>query len=152
MAPVLLVLCRLVQGFSAGGESTGSGIFLIEHAPSDRRGLYASVTPATNNIGTMVGVLVGMAVTATTTPEQLASWGWRMPFLTAAPLALAGLYLRLGVEESPVFAAVRAEGDVASAPLVQESKLAKKSMLVMFAWATTYTVTSASWLRFSCRT
>lgn len=141
MAPVLLVLCRLVQGFSAGGESTGGDIFLVEHAPPGKRGLFASVTPAMNNIGTLVGVLVAVVMTSTTTPEQLASWGWRLPFLAAAPLALVGLYLRLGVDESPVFAAARAEGDIASAPLTEAFRVAKKPMLVMFAWAITYTVT-----------
>ncbi|MFE3002884.1 MFS transporter [Nocardia sp. NPDC059246] len=139
-APVLLVLCRLVQSFSAGGEYTGSNIFVIEHAPSGRRGLYASISPAVSYTPVVVGVLVAEVMTSTTTPEQLTAWGWRVPFLAAAPLALVGLYLRWRVDESPEFAALRAQGKLESAPLKQAFKVAKGPMLILIGWAMAYAV------------
>lgn len=134
-APILLVLCRLLQGFSLGGEFTGASIFIIEHAPWRRRGRYASIAYAISFISVVVGAAVGAAMTSTTTPEQLASWGWRIPFLAAAPLALIGVYLRLRVADSPVFTALRTEGEVESAPVVQAFKVAKKPMLTLVGWA-----------------
>lgn len=133
-APVLLLLCRLVQGFSAGGEYSGANIFLVEHAPAGRRGLYVSIVPASTAIATSFGALVAVAVTSTTTSEQLASWGWRVPFLVGAPLALIGLYLRLRVDESPVFDALRTEGHIESAPVVRALKVAKRPMVILIGW------------------
>lgn len=138
-APILLLVCRLVQGFSAGGEYTGATIFVVEHAPVAKRGRYASVSPITSVLGYALGALVTMIVTSSTTHEQLLSWGWRVPFLTAVPLALTGLYLRLRVQESPVFAELGDEGDLESAPVVQAMKTAKKPILI----ALGYTMTNA---------
>lgn len=133
-APVLLLVCRLVQGFSAGGEFTGSTVFVLEHAPDNRRGRYASVGAAAIYCGTASGVLVSVLMTSTTSVEQLGSWGWRVPFLLAAPLAVVGLYLRLRVEDSPVFEALQEHGQVESAPLVETFRVAKKPMLVLIGW------------------
>lgn len=133
-APVLLLVCRVVQGFSAGGEYTGASIFVIEHAPRGRRGRYASVGVAAFYGGVTFGVLASVVATSTTTAEQLASWGWRVPFLLAVPLAVVGLYLRLHVEDSPVFAALQDARQVESVPVVQAFRVAKKSMLVLFCW------------------
>lgn len=135
LAPVLLLLCRLLQGFSVGGEFTGAAVFILEHTPWHRRGRYASINYAIGLIGVIVGAMAAVVMTSTTTSEQLDSWGWRVPFLLAAPLALSGVYLRLRVEDSPVFTALRAEGEVESAPLVQAFKVAKKPMLVLLGWA-----------------
>lgn len=134
VAPVLLIVCRLAQGFSAGGEYTGAAIFVVEHAPSDRRGRYVSIGAAAAYVGTMFGVVAAVTMTSTTTAEQLASWGWRIPFLLAAPLAVVGLYLRLRVADSPVFTALQDKGQVESAPIVQAFKVAKKPMLVLIGW------------------
>ncbi|MFE3572666.1 MFS transporter, partial [Bacillus subtilis] len=133
-APILLLLCRMVQGFSAGGEYSSANIFMIEYAPYRMRGRYASVAPAAGAFSAMFAPMVAVAATSTTTTAQLASWGWRLPFLAAAPLALIGLYLRLRVEESPVFAELRARGNVEPAPLKQAFKIAKKPMVVLFLW------------------
>ncbi|MFE3003473.1 MFS transporter, partial [Nocardia sp. NPDC059246] len=106
-AAVLLFICRLAQGFSAGGEYSGSAAFVIEHAPPGRRGRYASFVTISVFASAVFAVLVAMLTTSATTPEQLATWGWRLPFFVAAPLAVVGLYLRLRVDESPVFEALR---------------------------------------------
>jgi MFS transporter, MHS family, proline/betaine transporter len=139
-APALLLLCRLVQGFSAGGEFAGSAILVIEHTPPGHRGRCASFIGISVTLGTAFGALVSVFVTSTTTPEQLASWAWRLPFVAAAPLALVGLYLRLRVDESPVFTALQTEGHVESAPVVQALKVAKTPMLILIGWVMTQSV------------
>ncbi|MGW4126031.1 MFS transporter [Nocardia sp. NPDC004711] len=141
-APVLLFLCRLVQGFSAGGEFSGATIFLVEHARPGHRGRYASYSSIPAAIGPMCAALVVVATNAMMSREQLESWGWRVPFLLAAPLALIGLYLRLRVEESPVFSAIRTEGRVESAPIMRALKAAKKPMLIMVGYAMANAVAS----------
>ncbi|MFE3003358.1 MFS transporter [Nocardia sp. NPDC059246] len=143
-APMLLLACRLVQGFSVGGEYTGSLVFVAEHAPLGKRGRYASIPSAASYVAGIFGVSVALSVTATTTPEQLASWAWRVPFLLAAPLALVGVYLRVRVEESPEFAAMQAAGDIESAPVKKALKVAKKPMLILIGWVMAVSV--ASWL------
>ncbi|MFE5700332.1 MFS transporter [Rhodococcus koreensis] len=135
VAVVLLILLRLVQGFSAGGEYSGSAVFVIEHASPSRRGRYASFVFVSCAAGTMCGIVAALITTTATTPEQLVSWGWRVPFLAAAPLALIGLYLRLRVDESPEFAALRNAGQVESSPVRQALKVAKKPMLILIGWA-----------------
>lgn len=140
-APILLLTCRLVQGFAAGGEFTGAAIFVIEHAPVSKRGRYASVGYIFVFLAYASAALVSAAMTSTTTAEQLMSWGWRVPFLLAAPLALVGLYLRLRVEDSPVFTALQSEGELESAPLLQAFKTAKKPMLILIGWSMAPAVT-----------
>ena len=108
MAPILLLLARLVQGFSTGGEYGGATTFIAEFAPDKRRGFYGSWL----EVGTCAGFALGAAVAALLTgalnQDQLLSWGWRVPFLLAGPLGLIGLYIRLRLEETPAF---RALGD-----------------------------------------
>lgn len=135
VAPVLLLVCRLVQGFAAGGEFTGASIFIIEHAPPGRRGRYAAVGYVFVFLASAAGALVSAVMTSVTSPEQLASWGWRVPFISAVPLALIGLYLRLRVGDSPVFAALRSKGHIEAAPVVQALEVAKKPMLILIGWS-----------------
>ncbi|MDH6214028.1 MFS transporter [Streptomyces pseudovenezuelae] len=102
-APVLLILFRLVQGFSTGGEYGGASTFIAEYAPDARRGYYGSFL----ELGTLAGY-VGAAglVTALTTALDsggMEAWGWRVPFLVAGPIGLIGLYLRLKLDETPAF-------------------------------------------------
>ncbi len=101
-APILLVILRLVQGLSAGGEWAGAGLMALEHARPHRRGLWSSVA----QIGVGSGIALSLFVFSlfSRLPEEtFLSWGWRIPFLGAALLVVVGLYIRLKVEESPVF-------------------------------------------------
>lgn len=102
-ASALLVLTRLVQGFSTGGEYGGAMTFVAEHAPDKRRGLMASWL----EFGTLTGFVMGsglvVALTLLLPPPDLESWGWRIPFLVGGPLGLVGLYLRFKLGETPVF-------------------------------------------------
>jgi MHS family proline/betaine transporter-like MFS transporter len=102
-APTLLILFRLVQGFSTGGEYGGASTFIAEYAPDRRRGFFGSFL----ELGTLAGY-VGAAglvtvLTALLGGDGMESWGWRVPFLVAGPIGLIGLYLRLKLDETPAF-------------------------------------------------
>lgn len=116
-APVLLVVLRLVQGFSAGGEMGGASAFVAEYSPPKRRGYLVSWVEMGCIAGFLLGSVVVLLLNLALTPEQMQSWGWRIPFLMAAPLGVIGLYIRNRLEETPEFAAMRAEGKVAKHPL-----------------------------------
>ncbi len=103
VAPVLLLTCRLLQGFSAGGEIAGANVFVFEHAQPGRAGRAVSVNMAASSLGFAGAAAVGWLMTVVMDAGQLASWGWRLPFAMAAPLGLIGLYLRWRVAESPAF-------------------------------------------------
>ncbi len=118
-APVLLLLLRFLQGLGLGGEWGGAVLLTAEHAPERRRGLWASFP----QIGPAVGFLLAnglmLGLSASLTDAQFASWGWRVPFWAAGLLALAGLWLRRSVEETPQFRALAATGRRADAPLAE---------------------------------
>ncbi|MFD8565827.1 glycine betaine/L-proline transporter ProP [Streptomyces sp. NPDC057694] len=102
-APILLLLARMVQGFSTGGEYGGATTFVAEYSPDRRRGFLSSWL----DFGTFVGYALGSALVTVLnmalTDDQMLSWGWRLPFLIAGPLGVIGLYMRLKLEESPAF-------------------------------------------------
>ncbi|MEU8995429.1 glycine betaine/L-proline transporter ProP [Streptomyces caniferus] len=102
-APILLLICRLVQGFSTGGEYAGATTYIAEYAPDTRRGFLGSWL----DFGTFVGYSLGSGLvtllTAVLGDDGLVDWGWRLPFLVAGPLGLIGLYMRLRLEETPAF-------------------------------------------------
>ena len=93
-APILLLLLRMVQGLSVGGEFTTSIIYMVEHAPKNRRGFVGSFAVLGSVGGILLGSAVGAFLAAILTPEQLESWGWRIPFFMGLLLGVAGLYLR----------------------------------------------------------
>ncbi|BAU72089.1 MFS transporter [Metapseudomonas furukawaii] len=103
LAPLLLLLIRLVQGFSASGEYAGAAAFLAEYAPDDKRGFYTSLVPASTAAGLLFGSLFAALLYSQLDSEQLHEWGWRIPFLLAAPLGLIGRYIRLHLQDTPKF-------------------------------------------------
>lgn len=103
LAPLLLLLIRLVQGFSASGEYAGAAAFLAEYAPDKKRGFYTCLVPASTAAGLLFGSLFAAGLYSQLDSEQLHSWGWRLPFLLAAPLGLIGRYIRLHLEDTPKF-------------------------------------------------
>jgi MFS family permease len=131
-APLILVLMRLIQGVSAGGEWGGSVLMSMEHAPK-RRGLSSSVA----QMGLYGGILLAngvFALAAAATGDAFLDWGWRIPFLISAVLVVIGLWIRLGVEESPVFKqareqAERSVGDKPRMPLVDVLRDPKNLLL-----------------------
>ncbi|UPK75182.1 MFS transporter [Nocardioidaceae bacterium SCSIO 66511] len=146
LAPALLVITRLGQGFFSGGEYTGASTFLVEHAPADRRGMWAGISVAT---GTVPFAFAGFIVLAfTTMPDSTYdAIGWRIPFLIAGPLALVGLYLRLKVAETPQFQNLEESGKKESAPLGTVFAEHRRAVLLVMAIAglnsvAMYTLTS----------
>lgn len=99
-ATALLVLVRLLQGFSAGGEVGGSATFISESSPRHLRATFGAFTPMGSTGGFALAAAVAGAVTALTTPEQMTSWGWRIPFLLALPLTLLCIWARTRVKET----------------------------------------------------
>ena len=102
-APILLVLCRMFQGFSTGGQWGGAAAFLVEYAPPDRRGLISSFQQAATAIGMLFGTLIAAVLTYGLPEHAFFSWGWRIPFLLGFVLGPVGHYLRTRVGETPAF-------------------------------------------------
>ncbi|MBT2264470.1 MFS transporter [Rhodococcus erythropolis] len=102
-APILLVLLRLLQGFSTGGEYGGASTFVAEYAPDKRRGFFASFLEFGTLAGYVAAAGIVTVIQTVVSAEDLLQWGWRIPFLIAGPLGLIGLYLRLRLEETPAF-------------------------------------------------
>ncbi|MCA0201429.1 MAG: MFS transporter [Proteobacteria bacterium] len=102
-APALLIALRLVQGFSTGGEYGGAATFIAEHSPDARRGYYGSFLEVGTLAGFSLGALLMLGFAVTLGDDVMRAWGWRLPFLIAAPLGIVGLYLRAQIAETPVF-------------------------------------------------
>ncbi|MFC5285836.1 MFS transporter [Actinokineospora guangxiensis] len=117
LAPILVILARLIQGFSAGGEYGGAATFIAEYAPDRRRGFLGSWL----EFGTLTGFFLGAGVVTTCTvvlgDAAMVEWGWRIPFLLAGPLGLVGLYLRTKLEDTPLFRELSAKEEVSRSPL-----------------------------------
>ncbi len=115
-APVILVGLRLVQGLAVGGEYGGAATYLAEHAPSSRRGLFTGFIQTTATVGFLLSLLLILAVRAQLGEAAFADWGWRIPFLTSALLLVVSLWIRLRLQESPLFQQMKAEGRTSHAP------------------------------------
>jgi len=109
-APALMVVLRMIQGFSTGGEYGGAATFMAEYAPTRRRGMLGSCLEVGTLSGFSAGALLMLGFSVALEPQQMQSWGWRIPFLLAAPLGLIGLYLRSRLAETPVFRELEDEG------------------------------------------
>lgn len=128
---IMLVVARLLQGFSTGGEYTGAGLFVVEHAPDGRRGFYGSVHQAGIGIGLFLGSVSGTLLTMLLPAADIAAYGWRLPFILGGALGLLGLFMRLHVAESPQFEKAKQAGAVAAAPIVEAARTHLGTMLVV---------------------
>ncbi len=102
-APILLLLCKLAQGFSVGGEYTGAAVFVAEYAPDRQRGFLGSWLDFGSIAGFVLGAGLVVLLQTSLTEANFQEWGWRIPFLIAGPLGVLGLYLRHAAEETPAF-------------------------------------------------
>jgi MFS family permease len=107
-APILLLVCRLVQGFAVGGEWGGAVLMAAEHGSDDRRGFWSSWPQAGVPLGNLLATGVLFVLAAFQSDAQFEAWGWRIPFLLSAVLVIIGLYVRLQLEESPVYKEAKA--------------------------------------------
>jgi predicted MFS family arabinose efflux permease len=116
-APVLLIGLRLVQGLALGGEYGGAATYVAEHAPQGRRGFYTSWIQTTATVGLLMALLLIYGLRTWQGEAVFADWGWRIPFLLSAVLLVVSIWIRMQLEESPVFAKMKAEGKGSKAPL-----------------------------------
>jgi predicted MFS family arabinose efflux permease len=132
-APVLLIALRLVQGLALGGEYGGAATYVAEHAPPGRRGFYTSFIQTTATLGLFLALLVVIGLRTWLGEEAFAAWGWRLPFLLSILLLAVSLWVRLKLEESPVFARMKAEGKGSKAPLTEAFARWGNARLVLIA-------------------
>lgn len=116
-APSLLILLRVIQGFSAGGEWGGAALMSVEHAPVNKRGLFGAYPQIGVPCGMILATFVVWAITAVIGTEAFMEWGWRIPFLLSFVLIVVGHLIRRTVEESPVFELMQQRKAKSSAPL-----------------------------------
>lgn len=117
LAPILLAVLRLGQGFSGGGEASGSSTFLSEHAPAARRGFWTGISNASQTLPFVVAAILMTGIESSMSNEAYLSWGWRIPFLLSAPLSLVGLYLRTKLDDTPAFVELARSGQLVEAPV-----------------------------------
>jgi MFS family permease len=119
LAPALLVVLRLVQGFAVAGEISGASAMILEHAPFGRRGYFASFTLQGVQAGQILAAAVFLPLAAFLPDGAFTEWGWRVPFLLSAFVVVAGYFIRREVAETPAFTAAGRQGDLSSRPVVQ---------------------------------
>ncbi|WP_428628020.1 MFS transporter [Sphingopyxis sp.] len=118
-APVLLVVLRLLQGLALGGEYGGAATYVAEHAPEGKRGLFTSFIQTTATLGLFAALGVVITIRSLIGEEAFADWGWRLPFLISIILLGVSLWIRMQLNESPVFQKMKDEGTTSKAPLTE---------------------------------
>jgi MFS family permease len=119
IAPIILIALRLVQGLALGGEYGGAAIYVAEHAPPGKRGLYTSWIQTTATLGLFMALLLILGIRNVMGEAAFAAWGWRLPFLLSVVLLFVSLWIRLQLSESPVFQKMKEEGKGATKPLTE---------------------------------
>ncbi|MDZ4307263.1 MFS transporter [Allopontixanthobacter sp.] len=118
-APIIVILLRILQGLALGGEYGGAAIYVAEHAPPDKRGLYTSFIQASVAGGFVLSIAVVLICRFLIPAEEFAAWGWRVPFLLSIILLALSLWMRLKLSESPVFQAMKEAGETAENPFIE---------------------------------
>jgi MFS family permease len=129
LAPILLVLLRLVQGFAVGGEISGASAMILEHAPFGRRGYFGSFTLQGVQAGQIIAAAVFLPLSAVLPADAFQSWGWRIPFLLSVLVVVAGYVIRRKVDETPAFQEEAEHGEVPKAPIVRAVQESGANML-----------------------
>jgi len=117
LAPIILVLIRLLQGLALGGEYGGAAIYVAEHSPDNKRGLFTSWIQTTATFGLLLALVVIGVTRVTLGEEDFSAWGWRIPFLLSAVLVAIALYIRLKLRETPLFTRLKEAGNASTQPL-----------------------------------
>lgn len=131
LAPLLLVLARLVQGFAAGGETSSAVSLLFEYAPRNRRGYYTSYAASLGFVAFVFGAGIALLLSLSFGDDQMSSYAWRIPFLLALPLGVSGLYLRLKLDDTPEFVRLEESGEIAESPTKEIFRTSAKPMLTL---------------------
>jgi MFS family permease len=131
-APIILIVLRLLQGLALGGEYGGAAVYVAEHAPEGKRGLYTSWIQTTATLGLFLSLMVILGC-RWLLGDDFDTWGWRVPFLLSTVLLAISVYIRLQLQESPVFLRIRDEGKLATRPLSEAFGNAANLKLVLLA-------------------
>ena len=132
-APFLLVLCRMLQGLALGGEYGGAATYIAEHAPDGKRGLYTSLIQTTATMGIVTALLVILAFRIVLGDQAFSAYGWRFPFLISAVLVIMSGYIRLKLQESPLYAQLKSQGKASKNPAMESFTSGKNWGLILLA-------------------
>ena len=132
LAPCILVICRMFQGFAAGGEWGGAAVFLVEYAPMQQRGFISSFQQVGTGIGVLLATLSAAILAAMLTPHEFLAWGWRIPFLFGFVLGPIGHYLRTHVAETPAFTRQHVAHKEPRAPLREAFTTQRRALTAIF--------------------
>ncbi len=135
LAPVILIVLRMLQGLALGGEYGGAVVYVAEHAPHGRRGYFTSWIQTTATLGLLLSLMVILGVRSLTGEEAFAKWGWRIPFLLSIFLLGISVWIRMQMEESPAFKKMKDEGKQSKAPLSEafgQWKNARFALIALF--------------------
>lgn len=133
LAPLLVLALRLLQGLALGGEYGGAATYVAEHAPADRRGFYTSFIQTTATLGLFISLGVILLVRQSMGDDGFNTWGWRIPFLLSAILVAISIYIRLRMQESPLFAKIKAQGKISANPIKESFGKAENLKMVLLA-------------------
>jgi len=129
LAPVLLILFRLIQGFAGGGEWGGAVSMMVEHAPANKRGFIGSFQQVGFGLGILVGTVCSFLLNTFLSHQQIISWGWRVPFFIGSAVAPLALYIRRNIAESPEFIAFERQDKLPARPLTEVFKYHYRGIL-----------------------
>jgi MFS family permease len=132
-APLLVLILRLIQGLALGGEYGGAATYVAEHAPVGQRGFYTSFIQTTATLGLFVSIGVILATRQYVGVDAFAEWGWRIPFLLSALLVVVSIFIRMRMDESPLFTKIKAEGKISKNPLKESFANKENLKLVLIA-------------------
>ncbi|CAE6750675.1 Sialic acid transporter NanT [Paraburkholderia domus] len=132
-SPVIFIAMRLLQGLALGGEYGGAATYVAEHAPAGRRGFYTAWIQTTATLGLFLSLLVILGARTAMGEDAFGVWGWRIPFLASIILLGVSVWIRLQLNESPVFARIKAEGKTSKAPLTEAFGQWKNLKIVILA-------------------
>jgi MHS family proline/betaine transporter-like MFS transporter len=131
-APILLVVVRLFQGLSTGGEFGGSSAYIVEYAPQHRRGFFGSFQLVGVASGFLLGSLTAALLNSALSPADRLAWGWRLPFLFGIAVGLVGIYMRWKISDTPIYTEIEERGDVTTSPLADALGRHPKETLLAF--------------------
>jgi MFS family permease len=132
-APIVLIALRLVQGLALGGEYGGAATYVAEHAPPGKRGYYTSWIQTTATLGLFLALLLVIGIQNTMSAEAFSDWGWRIPFLISLLLLIVSIWIRLSLNESPVFQRMKDEGKASKRPLSEAFGQWSNAKIALFA-------------------
>ncbi|WP_291911562.1 MFS transporter [Chitinophaga sp. CB10] len=133
VAPALILVLRLLQGLALGGEYGGAATYVAEHSPAEKRGYYTSFIQTTATLGLFVSLGVILATRTSMSPEAFNEWGWRIPFLLSVLLVVMSYYIRIRLQESPLFAQMKSEGKTSANPIKESFGNKENLKLVLIA-------------------